>query len=63
MAPGSVDFLLLVVADVDVARAELVGRGVDASDVEELVWGRFVYFTDPDGNSWSVQQLPSSSDG
>ena len=48
----------VVVADADAARAELIERGVDASDVQEFPWGRFVYFSDPDGNQWSVQQLP-----
>ena len=56
--PGSVKGLQLVVADADAARAELLGRGVEASEVQEFPWGRFVYFSDPDGNGWSVQQLP-----
>jgi uncharacterized glyoxalase superfamily protein PhnB len=50
-----------VVADVDAARAELVGRGVDASEVEDYPWGRFTFFADPDGNRWAVQQLPAWS--
>jgi predicted enzyme related to lactoylglutathione lyase len=57
-APGSVAGLQLVVADADAARAELAGRGVDATEVEDLPWGRFTYFADPDGNRWSVQQIP-----
>ena len=57
MAPGSQKGLQCVVADADAARAELVGRGVDASEVDEQPWGRFVYFADPDGNSWSYQQI------
>jgi predicted enzyme related to lactoylglutathione lyase len=56
MAPGSVDGLQVVVADADAARTELAGRGVDVSDVQDFPWGRFVFFSDPDGNSWSVQQ-------
>ena len=56
--PGSVDALQLVVDDVEQARAELVARGVEVSDVEVLPWGSFVYFRDPDGNAWSVQQIP-----
>jgi catechol 2,3-dioxygenase-like lactoylglutathione lyase family enzyme len=56
--PGSVEGLQLVVDDVEQARAELAGRGVDVSDVETFPWGSFVYFRDPDGNAWSVQQLP-----
>jgi predicted enzyme related to lactoylglutathione lyase len=59
MAPGSVKGLQLVVADIEAARAELAGRGVDVSDVQDFPWGRFVFFADPDGNHWSVQQLPS----
>ena len=56
--PGSVRGLLMVVADVEAARAELVERGVEASDIHDFDWGRFVYFTDPDGNKWALQQLP-----
>jgi catechol 2,3-dioxygenase-like lactoylglutathione lyase family enzyme len=57
--PGSVEGLLVVVRDADAARAELVGRGVEVSDVKDLPWGRFVYFSDPDGNRWSIQQIVS----
>lgn len=57
MAPGTLKGLQLVVADADAARAELAGRGVEVSDVHEYPWGRFVYFTDPDGNKWNVQQI------
>src|SRR5580698_6500444 len=56
--PGSVRGLNMVVADVEAARAELVERGVEASDIEDFDWGRFVYFEDPDGNKWGLQQLP-----
>jgi predicted enzyme related to lactoylglutathione lyase len=56
--PGSVAGLQLTVPDADAARAELVGRGVEVSDVEDFPWGRFVFFNDPDGNRWSVQQVP-----
>jgi catechol 2,3-dioxygenase-like lactoylglutathione lyase family enzyme len=59
--PGSVEGLQVVVADVDAARAELVGRGVEASEVEDYPWGRFTFFADPDGNRWAVQQLPAWS--
>ena len=48
----------LVVADVHAARAELAGRGVDVSEVQDFAWGSFVFFSDPDGNRWAVQQLP-----
>ena len=56
--PGSVQGLQLVVSDVHAARAELVERGVEASEVQEFPWGSFVFFQDPDGNGWAVQQLP-----
>jgi catechol 2,3-dioxygenase-like lactoylglutathione lyase family enzyme len=58
MAPGSLQGLQLVVEDIQAARAELVGRGVEVSDVQEFDWGSFVFFNDPDGNGWSVQGLP-----
>jgi uncharacterized glyoxalase superfamily protein PhnB len=48
-----------VVADADEARAELKSRGIEASDVDDQPWGRFVFFADPDGNRWSVQQIPA----
>jgi len=57
-APGSVKGLQVVVDDVQAARSALLAHGVDVSDVQKLDWGSFVYFSDPDGNSWSVQQLP-----
>lgn len=56
--PGSVQGLQLVVSDIEAARAELVERGVEVSDVQDYPWGRFVFFNDPDGNGWAVQQLP-----
>ena len=56
--PGSVQGLQLVVADADAARAHLVERGVEVSEVQEFPWGRFVFFSDPDGNGWAVQELP-----
>jgi predicted enzyme related to lactoylglutathione lyase len=58
MAPGSVQGLQLVVSDISQAHAELVERGVDVSDVQEFPWGSFVFFSDEDGNGWSVQQIP-----
>jgi predicted enzyme related to lactoylglutathione lyase len=57
-APGSLQGLQLVVSDIQAARAELVGRGVEVSEVQTFPWGSFVFFKDPDGNGWSVQQLP-----
>jgi uncharacterized glyoxalase superfamily protein PhnB len=59
MRPGSLEGLQVVVSDIEAARAELAGRGVDVSDVQVFDWGSFVYFSDPDGNGWSVQQLPA----
>jgi catechol 2,3-dioxygenase-like lactoylglutathione lyase family enzyme len=58
MAPGSLRGLMAVIQDADAARKELVERGVQASEVDEQPWGRFVYFADPDGNTWALQQLP-----
>jgi catechol 2,3-dioxygenase-like lactoylglutathione lyase family enzyme len=57
--PGSVKGLQLVVSDINAARAELVDRGVEVSDVQTFGWGSFVFFNDPDGNGWSVQEIPS----
>ncbi len=57
-APGSVQGLQLVVADADAAREQLLARGVEVGDVQEFPWGRFVFFADPDGNRWAVQQIP-----
>ena len=55
--PGSVQGLQLVVADADAARAHLVENGVEAGEVQEFPWGRFVFFKDPDGNGWAVQEI------
>jgi len=57
-APGSVRGLQLVVSDIEAAHAELSGRGVEVSPVQDFPWGRFVFFKDPDGNAWAVQQIP-----
>jgi predicted enzyme related to lactoylglutathione lyase len=57
MQPGSISGLQLVVEDADAAREDLLARGVDVGDVQEFPWGRFLFFTDPDGNGWAVQQL------
>ena len=56
--PGSAQGLQLVVDDIEVAHAELSGRGVEVSDVQHFDWGSFVFFSDPDGNGWAVQQIP-----
>ena len=58
MQPGSLKGLQMVVSDVKEVRDELVKRGVEVSDIEVMPWGSFVYFSDPDGNRWSLQQLP-----
>ena len=58
-APGSVKGLQLVVNDIEKARAELSGRGVDVSEVQKFPWGAFVFFSDPDGNAWAVQEIPA----
>ena len=58
MQPGSLKGLQMVVPDVKEVRDELVKRGVDVSDIEVMPWGSFVFFSDPDGNGWSLQQLP-----
>lgn len=55
--PGAIKGLQLVVADIEAAHADLAGRGVEVSPVQDFPWGRFVFFSDPDGNSWAVQQL------
>ena len=57
MEPGSLQGLQVVVADVAKARAHLVENGVEASEVQDFPWGRFVFFSDPDGNRWSVQAI------
>jgi hypothetical protein len=65
MAPGSIRGLQLVVADAEAARAELVGRGVEASEIQvfdERDGGTFFGFSDPDGNTWAVQQLKVRGD-
>jgi len=57
--PGSVQGLQVVVSDINEARAELAGRGVEVSDIQQYPWGNFVFFTDPDGNGWAVQEIPA----
>jgi catechol 2,3-dioxygenase-like lactoylglutathione lyase family enzyme len=58
MPPGSQKGVQVVVADVEAARQDLLAHGVQASDVDVQPWGSFVTFSDPDGNTWSLQQLP-----
>lgn len=57
MEPGSLEGLQLVVADIEAAREELLAREIEVGDVQDFPWGRFVFFADPDGNRWAVQQL------
>ena len=57
MEPGSLEGLQLVVSDIETARDELLARGVEVGEVQEFPWGRFVFFADPDGNRWAVQQI------
>jgi catechol 2,3-dioxygenase-like lactoylglutathione lyase family enzyme len=57
--PGSVQGVQMVVSDIQAAHDELAGRGVEVGDVQHFDWGDFVFFSDPDGNGWAVQQLPS----
>ena len=56
--PGSMRNVQVVIDDADATRAALMEAGVDASEVDEQAWGRFVTFADPDGNRWTLQQLP-----
>ncbi|WP_295012107.1 VOC family protein [uncultured Microbacterium sp.] len=58
MRPGQQDSIQVVVPDADGALAQLQAAGVEARGVEELSWGRFVTFADPDGNGWTLQELP-----
>jgi catechol 2,3-dioxygenase-like lactoylglutathione lyase family enzyme len=57
MVPGSLDNMQAVVADIEQAHADLSGRGVEVSEIDDQPWGSFVYFRDPDGNGWALQQI------
>lgn len=59
MVPGSQQGIQMVVADAEAARAALIANGVEASEIDDQPWGRFVFFSDPDGNGWALQQLPA----
>ncbi len=61
MEPGSLQAIQAVIDSADEALAELTGRGVSAEGVDNQAWGRFVRFTDPDGNGWTLQELPDYS--
>jgi catechol 2,3-dioxygenase-like lactoylglutathione lyase family enzyme len=58
MTPGTQNSIQVVVPDAEAARQELLGRGVEAPEVQVLAWGSFTSFTDPDGNTWTLQELP-----
>ncbi len=62
MTPGSIEGLQVVVSDIEQARAELQARGCPVSEVQDFAWGRFVFFKDPDGNAWAVQELQRQGD-
>ena len=59
--PGSLKGLQLVVNDIEAAQSELQGRGVEVGEIQVFPWGRFLFFSDPDGNGWSVQEIPPRS--
>ena len=63
MAPGSLDNLQAVVADADATHADMVARGIEVSGIDDQPWGRFIQLRDPDGNRWTLQQLPDWSAG
>jgi len=63
MEPGSQQGLQLVVDDIETARHELTDRGLEVSEIQDFPWGRFVFFSDPDGNGWAVQQIPDYGEG
>jgi len=56
--PGSVQGMQMVVSDIEAAHAELSGRGLDVGEIQDMPWGRFIFFADPDGNRWAIQQIP-----
>ena len=63
MEPGIIEGLQVVVDDADAAQEDLAGRGVEVSEVQDFPWGRFVFFNDPDGNGWAVQEIVSPTPG
>lgn len=58
MTPGTMQGIMMVVDDVRAVKQELEEKGVEMSDIDEQQWGTFTYFTDPDGNAWTLQELP-----
>ena len=63
MEPGSQQGLQLVVNDIEAAREQLTDRGLEVSEIQDFPWGRFVFFSDPDGDGWAVQQIPDYGEG
>ncbi|HZA39399.1 MAG TPA: glyoxalase superfamily protein [Actinomycetota bacterium] len=61
MDPGTQQGLQMVVSDITAAHAHLAERGVEVSDIQEYPWGKFVFFKDPDGNGWAVQEIPPAA--
>lgn len=59
--PGSVKGMQLVVSDIEAAQRDLTARGLEVGEIQDFPWGRFVFFSDPDGNAWAVQQIPDYS--
>jgi len=57
MAPGDIEGLQLVVEDIEAAREDLSARGLEVGEVQDFPWGRFLFFSDPDGNGWAIQQI------
>lgn len=62
MQPGTLKALQAVVEDIEATRSFLVGNGIEVTEIDDMPWGRFCFFQDPDGNAWSVQQLPPRGD-
>jgi catechol 2,3-dioxygenase-like lactoylglutathione lyase family enzyme len=61
MEPGTLDGLQVVVDDIEATKKFLEEKGIEHRGIEDYPWGRFIFFTDPDGNGWSIQQLPPKS--
>lgn len=57
MTPGSLEGLQMVVTDIEAVHTQLQERGVEVSDIQDMPWGSFVFFSDPDGNRWALQQI------
>jgi catechol 2,3-dioxygenase-like lactoylglutathione lyase family enzyme len=63
MQPGSIEGLQMVVADIEAAHADLTARGIDPGEIQDMPWGSFIFFADPDGNRWALQQITPRSAG